>query len=93
LIRGSKPSSPADLCRDGLRGAILSEICQQQEQTREPFLAGIEQLVDQVLFDAAVSTEKIRHEQFGKLWLALKRSKHRNFRDRSDHTFFHGRGR
>ena len=46
----------ANLRRDGLRGAILSEICQKQEKAREPLLAGIEQLVDQVFFDAAVST-------------------------------------
>jgi hypothetical protein len=32
----------ADLRRDGLRGAILSEICHKQEKTREPLLAGIE---------------------------------------------------
>ena len=49
----------ADLRRDRLRGAILSEICQEQQKTRKPLLAGIEELVDQVFFDAAVSTEKI----------------------------------
>src|SRR6266481_5474866 len=32
----------AHLCRDGLWGAILSEICQQQEKAREPLLARIE---------------------------------------------------
>src|SRR6266852_4803382 len=69
----------AHLCRDGLWGAILSEICQQQEKAREPLLARIEQLVDQILFDAAVSAEKIRHEQLGKLWLAFKRRQHRVF--------------
>jgi hypothetical protein len=32
----------ANLRCDGLWGAIFSEICQKQEKTREPFLAGIE---------------------------------------------------
>jgi len=32
----------ADMCRDGLRGTFLSEICQKKEKTREPLLAGIE---------------------------------------------------
>ena len=45
-----------NLRRDGLWGAILSEICQKQEKAREPLLAGIEQLVYQIFFDAAVST-------------------------------------
>jgi hypothetical protein len=45
----------ADMCRDGLRVTFLSEVCQKKEKAREPLLAGIEQLVDEVFFDAAVT--------------------------------------
>ena len=45
----------ADMCRDRLWSAFLSEICQKKEEAREPLLAGIEQLVDEVFFDAAVT--------------------------------------
>src|ERR1700745_641977 len=61
----------ADLRRDRLRGAILSKMAQKKKKTREPLLAGIEELVDQIFFDAAVSTQKIRHEQLGKFRFAL----------------------
>jgi hypothetical protein len=43
----------ADRRRDRLRPAVLAEIRQQQEGSCQPLLARIEELVDQVLLDAA----------------------------------------
>lgn len=44
-----------EICIDGLGAARLAEIGQKKEKARQPFLAGIEQLVDQILFNSAVS--------------------------------------
>src|ERR1700722_1190771 len=41
--------------RGWLCGAFLTEFRQQQQQARQPPLAGIEELVDQIVFDPAVS--------------------------------------
>ena len=37
---------------DGLRNAFLAEMGEKQQKSRKPPLAGIEQLIDQILFDA-----------------------------------------
>ena len=42
----------ADLRNDRLRLTILPEMCQQQQQAREPLLAGIKEPIYQILFDA-----------------------------------------
>ena len=44
---------------DRLCAALLAEIREQQKQACEPSFAGIEQLVDQVVFDPAVSGQQI----------------------------------
>ena len=45
-----------------MRGAFLAEIGEQQKQPRKSPLAGIEQLVDQVLVNPAVPGEEIGHK-------------------------------
>ena len=39
---------------DRLRPAFLAEICKEKEESGEALFAGIEQLIDQVLFNSAV---------------------------------------
>jgi hypothetical protein len=80
-----------DIGNDGLRAALLSEIREQQEKSREPLLARIEQLVDQVLFNAAVPCQQICHEQLGKMWLVMKQGNHCFPRYRGSQALFHRR--
>src|SRR3979411_484255 len=61
---------------DRLRLAFLPEICKQKEKPSETLFARIEQLVDQVLFDSAVPSQQIRHEQLRKLWLLMNGGDH-----------------
>src|SRR5882762_6582477 len=49
--------------RDRFCVALLAEIRQQQKQAREPPFAGVEELVDQIVLDPAVSPQQIRHEE------------------------------
>jgi len=55
-----------DLGENGLGLAFFPEIGQQQQQTRKPFLRRIEELVDQVLFDAGSSRQDMRDEHLRK---------------------------
>ena len=43
--------------------ALLAVAGQQQQNPRQSFLAGIEQLINQVLFDANIPRQQIRHEE------------------------------
>src|SRR5258708_37096562 len=56
---------------DRLRLSFLAEICKEEEKSGETLFARIKQLVDQVLFNSTVPSQKIRHEQFRKLWLIM----------------------
>src|SRR6266581_1585137 len=49
-----------------LRLAVFTEICKKKQKTGEALFARIKQLVDQVLFNSAVSSQEIRHKQY---WL------------------------
>jgi hypothetical protein len=42
---------------------VLAEAGQQQQNPRQAFLAGIEQLINQVLFDPNIPRQQIRHEE------------------------------
>src|SRR5471032_1213738 len=53
----------ADRRRDLLRPAVLAEVGEQKQRACQPLLAGIEQLVDQILLDAAVAREQVGDEQ------------------------------
>src|SRR5581483_6650168 len=54
-----------------LRLPLLAEVCQQQEQTCQPFFAGIKELIDKVCFDAYAATQKMRNEFFRECWLLM----------------------
>ena len=69
--------------------AFLAEIRKQQEQARQPSFAGIEQLIDQIVFDTDVARQKIGDEKGGKPGFGAKRRLHRGFCDRSNQAFFH----
>jgi hypothetical protein len=74
----------ADLGRDRLRAAFLAEIRQQQEKPGEALFAGVEQLIDQVLFHPAVAREQVKHEPFGEPGLLLQDADHGRFLDPHD---------
>src|SRR6202047_2431888 len=61
---------------DRLRSAFLAEICKQKKKSGETLFARIKQLVDQVLFNATVPSQQIRHEQLRKLWLIMNGGDH-----------------
>src|ERR1700730_6758037 len=61
---------------DRLRLPFLAEICKQKKKSGETLFARIKQLVDQVLFNSAIPSQQIRHEQFRKLWLIMNGSDH-----------------
>src|SRR3984885_816898 len=61
-----------DLRDQGLRSAFLAEIRQQQEQSRQPFLSRVEELIEKVFFNADISGQHMRHEHLGKCRLAAK---------------------
>src|SRR5258708_16857605 len=55
------------------RRAIARE---QQQSARQPFFAGVEELIDQILFDPDVSTQHISDEAVGKFLLFVKLANH-----------------
>jgi hypothetical protein len=83
----------ADIRTDRLRTSFLAEICQQKQQSGQPLLAGIEQLIDQILFNPAVPGQQIRHEYFGKFRLVVKGGEHRRLGNYRDQAFLHRRRR
>src|ERR1700704_5395253 len=65
---------------------------QQQKHAGKPPLTRIEKLVDQVFFNPAVAGQKIRHEQFRKCRLVVKRGLHGLFCNGGDDAIFDGGG-
>ena len=55
---------------------VFAEVGQQEEHASQSFLAGVEEVVDQVLFNATVPLEEVPHEPSGKGWLSLQHSEH-----------------
>ena len=70
----------------------MPKLRQQKQQPRQSFFAGVEELVDQILFNPAIPGQQIGHEQFGKFWLLVERRQHGCLRYRGDQALFH-RGR
>src|SRR3954471_5877053 len=64
--------------------AFLAEIRQQQEKPGEALFAGVEQLIDQVLFHPTVAREQVKHEPFGEPGLLLQDADHGRFLDPHD---------
>ena len=46
-----------DFSHDRLRSRFLAEICKEKEQPGKAPFAGIEQLIDQILFDSTVASQ------------------------------------
>ena len=82
----------ADFRYDRLWPSLLAEICHQQKQPRQTLLARIEKLIDQVLLNAGVPRQQIRHEPLGKLWLVMEHADDRRFVEPHDGAFCHCRG-
>src|SRR6202162_1729019 len=61
----------ADFGYDWLRPTFLAKIRQKQKDPCQPFLARIEQLIDQVLLDTTVASQEVRDKQLGKGWLFM----------------------
>src|SRR5450631_566198 len=59
----------ADFRYDWLRSTFLAKIRQKQKDPGQPFLARIEQLINQILLYTKVSSQEVRDKQFGKRWL------------------------
>jgi hypothetical protein len=52
----------ADFRQNGFGLAFLPEICKKQEGSRQPLLAGVEQLIDQILLNATVASQEVGDE-------------------------------
>ena len=72
---------------------LLTEIREKQKQAREASFAGIEELVDQVVFDPGVSGQQVVYEKCGKLWFRVEGRKHCGLCHRRDQALFHGLAR
>src|ERR1700745_3378862 len=56
--------------------SVLAEIRPQEQSARQPLLAGIKQLVDQVFLHADRASQKVRRESFGEIWLLAEHPRH-----------------
>src|SRR5437879_11202254 len=63
-----------DLRRDRLWPARLAEIGQNEECSSQALFAGVEQLVDKILLDAAVAGQQMSGEELGKGRLGMQDS-------------------
>src|SRR5580700_10749567 len=83
----------ADFGDNRLRPGFLAEIRQQQEHAGEPFLAGIEQLIDEVGFDADGPAQKMSDEHLGESRLAMDQADDGRILQADDDGVRHGRDR
>ena len=66
----------------------LPKFARRRRSRARRFLARIEQLIDQVLFNSTVPSQEMRHEQFGKRRLIVDGTRMMvAFSRRSDHAF------
>ena len=82
-----------DLRNDRLRLAFLAEIRQQQEKPGKTFLARIEQLVDEVRFDADGSPQQMGNEHLRERGLLMDHADDRGLLQTHDDGVRHGRNR
>jgi hypothetical protein len=61
----------ADFRDKRLRFVFLAKVRQQREQPGKPFLARIEQLIDEVCFDADRPAQKMGNEHLGERWFLM----------------------
>src|ERR1700730_6812546 len=76
-----------------LRFVFLAKVRQQQEQTGKTFLTRIEQLIDEVGFDADCPVKKMGNEQLGERWFLMDHADNRRFLQACDDGFRHSRDR
>jgi hypothetical protein len=83
----------ADFRDDRLGFAFLAKIRQQQEQTGKTFLARIEQLIDEVCFDADGPTQKMGNKHLGERWFLMDHADNSRFFQLHDDGFHDRRDR
>ncbi len=83
----------ADFRDHRLRFAFLAKIRQQQEQTGKTFLARIEQLIDEVCFDADGPAHKMGNEHLGERWFLMDHADNSRFFQSHDDGVRHRRNR
>jgi hypothetical protein len=66
---------------------------EQEKRACQPFLAGVEQVVDQIFFDADVPRQHVRQEPIRERWLGVELPHHFGLVDGQDHGRIHGRRR
>src|SRR5271169_3992934 len=62
-----------------LRLVLLAILSEQQKSTGEPFLAGVKELIDQILLDSDVPRKHISHEAVRERMLSVEHSNHFSF--------------
>ena len=78
------------LGKHSLRPIFLAIARQQQQRARQPLLARVKQLIDQILFDSDVSRKHVRDEPIGELVFGMKDANHLFF---FNHEYRRGRDR
>ena len=81
-----------DLGQDPVRRARLAVTSEQQQRPGQPLLAGVEELVDEVSFDADGPRQHVGQELSRKRWSTVKVSRHVLLLDDDDRGQSHGRG-
>lgn len=79
--------------RDLLRPSLLAEVRQKQQRPRQPLLARVEELIDQILLDAAVAGQQIGGEEFAERRFFVKDTGQLGFAHARQATFDHSCGR
>ena len=79
----------ADVGDDRLGPTVLTKIREKQEGPRQPLLAGVEQLVNQVRFNPDSARQEMRDEHLGKSWLLMEDADYRRFLQPHDLAFRH----
>ena len=83
----------ADLGDNRFRFAFLAEVRQQQEHSCKTFLARIEQLIDEIGFDADGAAEKVGNEHLGERWFFMDHADNSRLFYSGDDSVRHGRDR
>ena len=66
---------------------------EEQERTGEPLFAGIEELIDQILFDSDVAHQHVLEEPVGECWMFVQHPNHGALRDSQESRPHDGRRR
>src|SRR5688572_17300081 len=83
----------ADRRGDVLRALFLAEVRQQEQRPGQPLFARVEELIDQVLLDAAVAGQQMGDEQLAERRFFMKDADHLGLADPRDLAVDHGPGR